>query len=295
MSKIPQDINDDEIRIISSEKKYTEKKDLPIVSISSKKKWNYWWIIGIVLFIGALAVFFWWEVKKDVEEPELFEIPTEKTLSQVPVTEDPFIGKGYVDIQDTVINKVPLVIFTPRNLKARLDIGTQVLQDTAPSFVVQAADIRRDNGEIVGAYVSKGNLLSKGQAKAGFCAIIDGKITLGVATSTPYLEQAIESDGYFFRQYPLVVGSQVVDNKLPSSSLRKALAELNGQIVVVMSQKKLTLNEFSETLVDLGVSNAIYLVGSTAYGFAKDKNGNKVEFGKEQEHPSRNTNYIVWE
>ena len=162
--------------------------------------------------------------------------------------------------------------------------------------MVQAADVRGDNGEILGAYVSEGNLLSRGNSKAGFCAIINGKLIIGVADYTPYLEQAIESGGYFFRQYPLVVGGQAVENKLNLSSLRRALAELNGEIVVIMGDKKQTLNEFSQTLVDLGVSNAIYVIGGNeAPGYAKDEKGNRIEFGKKCDSPYPNSNYIIWE
>ena len=56
----------------------------------------------------------------------------------------------------------------------------------------------------------------------------------------------------------------------------------------------MTLNEFSQYLVDMGVKNAIYLVGSSSFGFAIDDEGNRIEFGKEQENPSINTNYIIW-
>lgn len=76
-------------------------------------------------------------------------------------------------------------------------------------------------------------------------------------------------------------------------SQRKALAEINGKIVVVMSQERLTFHDFSEALVEIGAKNAIYLVGSTAYGHYHI--GNKtVPFGKRIEHPMSQTNYLVW-
>ena len=311
MSLLPNDIKDDEIRIISSEKSLPVKEgnkpeELKIKNNEpDKPKWKFWVIITAILFFGGLCVFFWWEVKDDPEETENlmfdsekigepdFNIESTETLS-IPVPTTMVCEKGFVETYDTVINKVPLTIFQPKNLTPKLHIGIDALRDSTASFVVQAADIRRDNGQIVGAYVSEGNLLSRGQSKAGFCAIINGKLIIGVADSTPYLEQAIETGGYFFRQYPLVVGGQVVENKLKPSSLRKALAELNGEIVVIMNDKKQTLNEFSQTLVDLGVTNAIYLVGSTAPGFVINQEGNRINFGEEYEKPSINTNYIVW-
>ena len=199
-----------------------------------------------------------------------------------------------MEITDTVVGDVPLVILTPRDATPQLQIGIDVLQTPDVVMAVQAADIRSDNGGIVGAYVVEGNLVSKGQAKSGFCAIIDGNITIGVADATPFFEKAIESYGYFFRQYPLVVGNQLVENKPKGRSLRKALAEWNGTTVVLLSRSRLTFHDFAQTLVDMGVANAIYLVGSEAFGFAVDSEGNRTEFGKEAPSPEASTNYIIW-
>lgn len=292
MSKLPYDINDDEIRIISSENKLlkNEPRDR---GHNIKRKFRIWLWVALILLIGILGVSLWWTTSSNNEEI-LYPLEPCPLDSEVENEIIDFNQKGFVDISDTIFNRDKLTILKPENSIPRLQIGTEALEDSAAILVVQAADIRRDNGEIVGAYVLEGNLLSKGQAKAGYCAIINGKLIIGVADSTPYLEQAIETDGYFFRQYPLVVGGQVVENKLKPSSLRKALAEMNGEIVVIMTHKKMTLNEFSQELVGLGVSNAIYLVGSSAFGFAIDEEGNRIEFGKNQEHLSRNTNYIVW-
>lgn len=310
MGKFPHDINDDEIRIISSEKKSSPTDSSasmrePTYSKQSSKR-SKWLIVVAVIFIATLIGLIVWWVKIEDEEPDRLGIVTEEQVKGNmidPKNEDEATvappdaiqaEKGFVTLYDTIVNKIPLSIFTPKNAVPRLHVGSEVLKDSSAVFVVQAADIRRDNGQIVGAYVADGNLLSKGQSKAGFCAIINGKLIIGVADSTPYLEQAIETGGYFFRQYPLVVGGQVVENKLKPSSLRKALAELNGETVVVMSDRKQTLNEFSKTLVDLGVTNAIYLVGSSAYGYAIDEEGRRIEFGLETDNPLENTNYIVW-
>lgn len=325
MNILPNDIRDDEIRIISSEKKDNKGrqpetyKKIPVAKkfprfshnnedFTPKPKWKLWLVISVILFIGALCVFFWWEIRRDTlpEEKEHLQIKISKAERKnviietadnlkIPVPTQNLEEKGFVEYFDTVINKEKFTIFKPQNLTPELRVGVETLRDSIPKFVVQAADIRKDNGGIVGAYIYKGNLVSKGQAKAGFCAIINGKPIIGVAETTPYLEEAIENDGFFFRQYPLVMEGQPVNNKLKSSSLRKTLAEINGEIVVIMSHDRMTLNDFSQHLVDLGAKNAIYLVGSSSFGFAIDKEGNKIEFGKEKENPSINTNYIIWQ
>ena len=301
MSKTPHEINDNEIRIISSEQSHE--------SMSRRKPPYKTWsaaiaIIAIILALIAIIILcFSLTDKNNSEGPDNLEVTTD-TADAASIVNDPtdnsvtfdtiMPNHGFVEMKDTVLNKASLTILTPRNLTPSLHLGSEILSDSDAVMAFQAADIRRDNGGIVGAYVLNGELISRGQSKSGFCAIINGKLTLGVADATPYLEQAIENDGYFFRQYPLVVGGQVVENKLKTSSLRKALAELNGETVVILSHRKMTLNEFSQTLADLGVSNAIYLVGSSAYGIAVDKDGNRIEFGLERPNPAENTNYIVW-
>ncbi|MDE6271176.1 MAG: phosphodiester glycosidase family protein, partial [Muribaculaceae bacterium] len=95
-------------------------------------------------------------------------------------------------------------------------------------------------------------------------------------------------------QYPLVVGGQVVENKPKGQALRKALAEIDGSVRVVMSKERLSFHDFSQALVDMGARNAIYLVGSSASGMYTDASGASIRFGKENESPSENVNYLVW-
>ena len=281
MSRKNIDIDDNEIRIITSTSGN---------GTSTPPRWLYYAIVCAAVAIIATVYALLWG-SDDTADSEELAVTQEAAAPGDTAT---VVKKGYVEITDTVVGDVPLVILTPRDATPKLHIGIDVLQTPDVVMAMQAADIRSDNGGIVGAYVVDGNLVSKGQAKSGFCAIIDGNITIGVADATPFLEKAIESDGYFFRQYPLVVGNQLVENKPKGRSLRKALAEWNGTTVVVMSRNRLTFHDFAQTLVDMGVANAIYLVGSESFGFAVDSEGNRTEYGKEAPSPKASTNYIIW-
>ena len=281
MSRKNIDIDDNEIRIITSKSGN---------GTPNPPRWLYYAIVCTAVAIIATVYALLWS-SDDAADSEELAVTQEATAPGDTAT---VVKKGYVEITDTVVGGVPLVILTPRDATPQLHIGIDVLQTPDVVMAMQAADIRGDNGGIVGAYVVDGNLVSKGQAKSGFCAIIDGNITIGVADATPFLEKAIESDGYFFRQYPLVVGNQLVENKPKGRSLRKALAEWNGTTVVVMSRNRLTFHDFAQTLVDMGVANAIYLVGSESFGFAVDAEGNRTEYGKEAPSPKASTNYIIW-
>lgn len=284
------DLNDNEIRVISS-----EPAKMPDLPPDPDKKWKKRLFIFFLVCIPVIVVLIIFLRLRDrgIEEQSVYAEPefTQPTeLLADTIGSDP----AYVEVRDTIVNNVPLTILTPKSAIPRLCIGVDALLDSTATMVVQAADVRSDNGKIVGTYVFDGQLISRGQSKTGFCAIIRDKVVIGVADSTPLVEQALESEGYFFRQYPLVVGGQVVENKPKGKALRKALAELNGQIVVILSRSRLSFHDFASTLSDMGVSNAIYLVGSSAYGFARDADGRMIEFGKPEPNAMENTNYIVW-
>lgn len=90
-------------------------------------------------------------------------------------------------------------------------------------------------------------MLSRVVTAQAFCAIIVGKITIEMAETTPYLEEALDKDGYFFRQFPLVIAGEMIDeSQRPGNrSFRKALVETENGFSVVMSQNSVSMSEFA--------------------------------------------------
>lgn len=295
MIKRTNDIADDEIRIImaceSSDPKATRTKKtknrlvrvyLPIVAL-----------VILLVVIGWILL----PAENDADE-DFMTIAEDEIIVNQPVIkpDEPSVSvKEGIVVVDTVINKRGLLIICPENLRPKLVIGRDMLNDSTIVLATQAADIRRDNGKIVGTFVMDGEVISKGDSKAGYCSIIGDEITIGVSDATPMLEQVLMQDGYFFRQYPLVVGGQIVENKPKGESIRKALAEIDGKICVVRSKENLTFQDFSQLLVDAGVRNAVYLVGSSSYGFYINESGKKKLIGGAQKIEVENESYIVWE
>ena len=278
-----EDINDNEIRIISRQ----EVKRKPFY-----RRWWFWMAVvaAVVLLAVVLVLTLRSKAAKPVEVPEPLaeSVPVAPTIVQSePAT---------VLVRDTVINDVPLRLLTPVNAVPELCLGIPDTTDPSLILGLQAADIRADNHKIVGAFVLKGELLSRGVAKKGFCAILDGKIQLGMAESTPLFEEATDKDGYFFRQYPLVSQGGMVENKPKNKALRHALCELNGQIVVVSSLDKESFHDFAQALADLGVQNALALIGGQSYGFRRDSEhgfhswGGDVKMWKKEPE----VNFVVW-
>lgn len=294
------DISDDEIRIIGSSTKSRMRKHVAIVAITP--------IVVIVGIFVALVIFGNNKTRvTDSVETESVEIYGEETVSYV---EEPIKGTlsrvevgsdtpGFTEIRDTTINDVPLRIYIPHNATMELHVGKMDRDDASVVYAAEAAFIRADNHAILGAFVLKGEPLAWGLSMRGYCASIDGVVTLGVADNSPLFEEAINRGGYFFRQYPLVDNGKFVANEPKNKSIRRAICERDGEVFMVESLVKESFHDFTQALVDLGVGNAVNLAGSEAYGWALDSEGVKHEFGKPNFYTGRgkmpkNTNYVVW-
>lgn len=291
------DIRDDQIRIIGEG---GSKNPLPR---------NVWIIILSILGIAIIGgiVFFVSHQKEEAiqelktPEPALFEPvrEAEPILHEWIGQQPDSLVPGYTEIKDTLINDIPIKIFIPHNAEMSLHIGKMDKEDKSVIYVAQAADVRADNGGIVGAFVLNGEPKAWGLSKKGFCASINGEVTIGVAENSPLFEKATEGGGYFFRQYPLVSNGQVIDNEPKGKSIRRAICDRQGEIFMVETGTTESFHDFAQALADLGIDQAVYLVGSSAYGWAVDEAGTTHEFGEDNYYTGRrrmpkNTSYIVW-
>ena len=99
---------------------------------------------------------------------------------------------------------------------------------------IEKTDIIIDNRPCTLAYSMRaGEPLSWGLSKKGYCAIIDGRVTIGMAENSPLFEQATEQGGYFFRQYPSVANGVMVENRPENASFRRALCNFNGRLCII--------------------------------------------------------------
>ncbi len=287
------DIGDDEIRIIGKK--------------SNKVK--YWVITAICMPFVAVALIFCY---KNREEKSIGKVQgatlevADKTESS-PLDDKLYLGsnidsedKAFMELRDTVVNDISLRISIPHNATMGLHIGEVPDNDKNIIYISQAADVRADNGGIVGAFVIDGELKAKGLSKRGYCAVVDGHITIGVAESSPLFERAVEQGGCFFRQYPLVDNGKIVENSPKNRSVRRSICDRMGEIFMVETFNAVSFYEFSQALVDLGVDNAIYLVGGRSYGWAVDIDGVPHTFGDPEALAvgcttrPQNSNYIIW-
>lgn len=251
-----------------------------------------WFIIpmSILLIIGGILCYFFCHTPDRESETPSVTGQKEMVSETAPAAKDT-VGK--VSITQTEVNGCELRVFSITNATATLHVGSIDEDDATILMAVRATDVRSDNHQINGAFVYKGQLVSQGKAKKGFCAILQGKVVIGAADNSPYLEEAINDGGYFFRQYPLVVDGMAIDNKPAGKSLRRALCEKEGQILVVESAM-ISFHDFAQALVDYGVDNAIYLVGGDAFGFYRSEDGQRHDFGDPSRNEDPNITYMVW-
>lgn len=287
------DIHDDEFRVLgkpSPQDPHGMPKNRTVRTILL--------LAGLALLIGLAVI----AIFRNRETPKAEEGLFEEIPYTPPVPEKPTIkpygietDRSFTEKRDTIINDVRLNLFIPHNARPELVLGKPDHRDTTIILSAQAADIRRDNRKILGAFVLKGKPLAWGLSKKGFCAIINDEITVGVSENSPLFEEATEKSGYFFRQYPLVDNGVLVENEPKNKAIRKALCSRIGEIFVAVSETEESLHDFAQALVDLGVENAIYLVGSTSYGWYVDAQGEQTLFAPpEYRERYKNENYIIW-
>ncbi len=289
------ELRDDEIRVVGSDRPRRRKHRTALLAAA---------IVAAVAIIAAAIVM----AARGRQHGEVAAQPAPPTgTTAAPVDTARHIGReveartaGFTELIDTAINDVPLRLYIPHNASMTLHVGRLDKSDSTIVFAAQAADIRADNGGIVGAFVLAGEPLSWGLSKKGYCAVIGDTVTIGTADNSPLFERATETGGYFFRQYPLVSNGRLVENNPKGKSIRRAICDRQGEILMVGTLDTESFHDFSQALVDLGVDQAIYLVGASSYGWAVDGSGTRHEFGNENIHTSGrhkmsdNTSYIVW-
>lgn len=283
---------------------YGIREDVPEL----KRRNTSWWTVAVIVIaflIAVGAIIIGLKIcgtaefsRTDNEEIQYIYEPEPQNDSETEqfigtVTDS--TGEAFTEHVSRTVNDIDLNIYIPHGAKAELAVGTPDSTDSSIILAAQAADIRADNGKIVGAFVLRGKPVSWGLSKKGFVAIIDNEISIGVAENSPLFEEATEKDGYFFRQYPLVSEGRAIDNEPKGKAIRKAICDRNGEIMVIMSAGRESFHDFAQALADFGVDNAVYLVGSDhSYGFCRDRQGRFIPFSQKHRDSWKYENYIVW-
>lgn len=289
-------MSDNEIRILGSDSE-------PVSGLGNvNKKWyqNHrkllLWICAIVLSVIVAIAATWGQLKSKAsltgEKPDN-ALPVD-TLSVETLKDSVNAGPSYTIVGDTIINDIPLRIFTPVGGRMELVVGHHPEKEGDIILAAHAADLRDDDGTPAGAFVYNGELLAKGHSKYGFCAIVDSTVSIGRQIATPLFERAIEQNGCFFRQYSIVSNGKLMSIPPKGKSQRRALCLKDNVFMIVESTTSESYHDFSQALEDFGVSEALALVGSNAAVMWREESGQLQQSGGIFGDSYPLENYIVW-
>ena len=284
MNKDIFDINDNEIRVIGSSKHEPE-------GPNPKRRW-WLWILLAVLLMAVIYIFL--ALSRRAYSPVVY-------YSEEPIADSSQIvsyqvladTKAYTIVSHDSINDIALRIYTPIGGHVELLAGQLPDNDNSIILAAQAADYRADNGQISGAFVYKGELLSRGHPKYGFCAIIGDTLTMGMSKETFLFERAVEQEGYFFRQFSLVHDGKFGEIVPKGKAIRRALCYYKESIAIIETVDYESLHDFSQALIDMGVQESIALVGSIVLPLYVDEDGNRITNEIEHQEEAQES-YIVW-
>ena len=267
------EISDSEIRVIGQSGKRRFRPPSWLV-----------WVVVVALAVAVVLVLLFNRSSRRAVSASVADAPMGQLTPVAPSND------AWLVVADTTVNDVPLTLFYPRNAHASLQIGLP--SDSTVILAALAADIRADNGNFVGDFVIDGQQLARGERKEGYCAIVDGFITIGVTGGSDVLQRTIGRRGSFFRQYALVADGQAVPPKPKGKNHRRALCMLGDEVVLVASADRESYHDFATALADLGASQAIALVGSVSPLLYRPDGGLLHTIGESFDDP--NANYIVW-
>lgn len=259
------EFRDDEIEILGPRTPRSERGaggEEP--STKSWRRWLLWCVLALLLALVAVAAYFWLSTGVKSQEPSpIVEKKQEFNELQRKVEQasplDSILERRIVR-EEKVVNDLKLNIYLLQNLKAGLSTGLP--HDSIKSellILIQAADVRGDNGDILGECVIDGKALTRGKKPLGYVALLSGKISLGVDSTSTMYESLQKAGGSMFRQYSLVNKSTMQSNNIKGQNYRRALATRGEQLYLIESADKLSVHDFSEVLQDLGLEEAIFL------------------------------------
>lgn len=254
-------------------------------------------LIPAIAVVGALA-YLMYEHFNENNEVTTVQQPKE-IEEQIPHKRDIELAatENRLNVIDTVINDIKVRLYIPpRDIKPKLRMGYNVINDTSDIILCLAAADAGINDKIIGAYIQDGEIQSTGLSKKGFCAIIEDSTVVGMSENSPMFEQAVNNKGSFFRQRALVDSGRIVENELRGRFLCRALCMKKRQILAAHCIDNCSLYDFSQLLQDLGIEQAISLQSAKdAKGWYHDNEGKCELIGNwESRKYPKSANFIIW-
>ncbi len=216
------------------------------------------------------------------ENIEKLKQPATGETAEVRMTSDSILG-------------VTLDIYVLHGLKADIELREPDKWDRGVFLYSRCADYT-SNGKYLGSLVVQGQDLQSDRSRLGYMAMADGQMVIGISRSDKVKDYVCGRGGSFFRQFILVS-----DGVLPPRFMlhgkveRRAIGRIGNQLFYIATRQKETLWDFADALREYGFTDAIYITGGNQYGFYRDRNGNRHDFGQPAARSrAKGKNFVPW-
>ena len=106
----------------------------------------------------------------------------------------------------TGVQTCALPIYALRGLKAHFADTVPDYSDSSIYFITRSSDyrIKNDQKQIIGDYILNGEVITESLWRAGFMAVIDGNVQIGISRSPKIRKHIAVNSGSMFRQMALI-------------------------------------------------------------------------------------------
>lgn len=251
-----------------------------VMTDAAKPRHTMAWAIALAILALLVVIVFLLiagQGKSKVADELPAELPTSTTAEQnTEILQEkalPTKEKAAITLTNDTINDVSFSLFTISGLKAEITFDEPDPNDPNLYLSINSADVRSDNGGVLGACIIAGQQVSRGNSRTGYFAAVGDNMVIGVASNDSVMEYARQQKGYFFRQFPIVSDGQLGDVRLKGKAPRSAIGTKDGRFIYVKSHNRESLYDFAEALCDYGFTDALYIPADNRVTTYRDSTG----------------------
>jgi len=197
---------------------------------------------------------------------------------------------------DTII----LLVYRPINCKVKFTTSRPDSNNTKIKLSVAAAFTAPNLKSIMGNYIINGKVRTgKKFNSTGYAAIVNNKVIIKPSTEklNHYKNIAIKKRGYLFQQMLLVQDSTLVPCKIfgKKATYRRALVIIDDTPCIIESEVRLSIDDFSNSLIRMGIKQALCLdMGTWSKGWIRKEENNYIPIGKLTSSTKDQTNWLIF-
>lgn len=171
--------------------------------------------------------------------------------------------------------------------------NTDLLMSVVAAFTSKAPE------HVVGTSVSNGKKrVYPTDAETAYCLIIGDQVKIEALDSNHKLAitRAVKEKGDYFQQMHLIENSEAKACEIfkNRATFRRALAQKEGETHLIESLDRMTIEDFTNTLISFGYEQAIYLdMGSWSEGWYRNSENQIVRIGNNWKSSHLQTNWLV--